>query len=59
MDLRDFEDKLRDRFLLWMEKDQEKSEAIFSSLSEKISTEFEKRAKPFNMVTKDLVSLPR
>ena len=49
--LRQFESALKDRFIQWMNEDKTKIDKIFERLENDVSEEFEKRSKPFNMVS--------
>ncbi|CAD5216899.1 unnamed protein product [Bursaphelenchus okinawaensis] len=47
--LRDFETKLKQRFLDWLHNDQAKIDKVFEKLETDVKDEFDKRMKPFNM----------
>lgn len=53
--LRDYENKLKNCFLDWLNNDQQKTTKVFSMLDANVAEEFEKRSKPFNMVCTNLL----
>lgn len=50
MGLRDYETRLKNKFLDWLINEPKKIEKIFSLLDANVCLEFEKRSKPFHMV---------
>lgn len=49
--IRKLEQGLKERFLHWLHHDETKSNQVFSRLQADLKEEFEKRMKPFNMVS--------
>jgi hypothetical protein len=49
--LRELEGNLRVRFLEWLHHDEEKSKQVFQELEVDVKEDFEKRLRPFNMVS--------
>jgi hypothetical protein len=49
--LRKLESGLKERFLHWLHHDEEKSKQMFDKLETDVKEDFDKRMKPFNMVS--------
>uniref|UniRef100_A0A1I8AIS0 Helicase ATP-binding domain-containing protein n=1 Tax=Steinernema glaseri TaxID=37863 RepID=A0A1I8AIS0_9BILA len=48
-DLRNLENALKKRFMEWLEQDESKMLKVLEKMGEKVTEDFEKRSKPFNM----------